>query len=299
MEAERKYIDPFIEYLKFEKRYSTHTTRAYLNDLREFFYFVDRDHLSSDFGSLKTMVFRSYMVFLSEKGNEPKTIHRKISALQSLSKYLLKKQLIEADPLQKLKKPKISKKLPEGVDQVTMERLFEGFQNVTDYSILLKRFICSLLYSTGVRRAELVGLKQKDIDLYKDQVKVFGKRGKERLIPMTAFLKKEILVYLAIRKEKFPFYEGEDFILNKNGAPISSSQVYQLVRESLAMVTTSSKKGPHQFRHAFASHLLDEGAELTAVKELLGHSSLAATQVYTHQSIERLRTIYKKKHPKA
>jgi integrase/recombinase XerC len=189
--------------------------------------------------------------------------------------------------------------LAEGVDQVTMEKLFEAFQDVDDYLSSLKRILCSFLYSTGVRRAELVGLKQKDLDLSGSQLKVLGKRGKERIIPMTNFLKKEILRYLAIKKEKFPLYTGDEVFLHPKGTSLTVSHVYQFVRESLSMVTTSTKKGPHQFRHAFATHLLDEGAELAAVKELLGHSSLAATQVYTHQSIERLRDMYKKKHPKA
>ena len=299
MEAEETYIQSFIEYLQFEKRFSTHTTRAYHQDLREFYFFIQHSFEIQSFATVNSTVLRAYMVHLSAKGNQSKTIHRKISSLQSFSKYLLKKQLISKDPLQKIKKPKVSKKLVEGVDQVTMESLFEAFQEVDDYQSSLKRILCSFLYSTGVRRAELVGLKQKDLDLLGSQIKVFGKRGKERMIPMTNFLKKEILRYLATRKEEFPSFTGDEVFLHPKGTPLTVSHVYQFVRESLSMVTTSAKKGPHQFRHAFATHLLDEGAELVAVKELLGHSSLAATQVYTHQSIERLRDMYKKKHPKA
>ncbi len=299
MEAEDKIILSFIEYLQFEKRYSIHTTRAYHQDLCEFYFFIQQAFEIHSFAAVNSTVLRAYMVYLSEKGNQPKTIHRKISSLQSLSKFLLKKQFISADPLQKIKKPKVSKKLAEGVDQVTMEKLFEAFQDVDDYLSSLKRILCSFLYSTGVRRAELVGLKQKDLDLSGSQLKVLGKRGKERIIPMTNFLKKEILRYLAIKKEKFPLYTGDEVFLHPKGTSLTVSHVYQFIRESLSMVTTSTKKGPHQFRHAFATHLLDEGAELAAVKELLGHSSLAATQVYTHQSIERLRDMYKKKHPKA
>lgn len=299
MEAEDKIILSFIEYLQFEKRYSIHTTRAYHQDLREFYFFIQQAFEIHSYAAVNSTVVRAYMVYLSEKGNQPKTIHRKISSLQSLSKFLLKKQLISTDPLQKIKKPKVSKKLAEGVDQVTMESLFEAFEDVDDYLSSLKRILCSFLYSTGVRRAELVGLKQKDLDLSGSQLKVLGKRGKERIIPMTNFLKKEILRYLAIKKEKFPLYTGDEVFLHPKGTSLTVSHVYQFIRESLSMVTTSTKKGPHQFRHAFATHLLDEGAELAAVKELLGHSSLAATQVYTHQSIERLRDMYKKKHPKA
>jgi len=299
VEADQFFIQSFIDYLQFEKRFSSHTTRAYHQDLREFSFFIEESFEVTTFDQIASTMVRSYMVHLANRGNQPKTIHRKISALQSLSKFLLKKQLISVDPLQKIKKPKISKTLPEGIDQVTMERLFEAFQEVNDFQQGLRRILCAFLYSTGVRRAELVGLKQKDVDLLGSQIKVLGKRGKERIIPITNFLKKEILDYLAIRKAEFPLYDGEVFFLHPKGIPITASHVYQFVRESLAMVTTSPKKGPHQFRHAFASHLLDEGAELTAVKELLGHSSLAATQVYTHQSIERLRSIYKKKHPKA
>jgi len=299
VKAEETYLQSFIEYLQFEKRFSIHTTRAYRQDLREFYFFIQQAFEIHSFAAVNLTVLRAYMVYLSEKGNQPKTIHRKISSLQSFSKYLLKMQLISTDPLQKIKKPKVSKKLAEGVDQVTMEKLFEAFQDVDDYLSSLKRILCSFLYSTGVRRAELVGLKQKDLDLSGSQLKVLGKRGKERIIPMTNFLKKEILRYLAIKKEKFPLYTGDEFFLHPKGTSLTVSHVYQFVRESLSMVTTSTKKGPHQFRHAFATHLLDEGAELAAVKELLGHSSLAATQVYTHQSIERLRDMYKKKHPKA
>jgi integrase/recombinase XerC len=299
VKAEETYLQSFIEYLQFEKRFSIHTTRAYHQDLREFYFFIQQAFEIHSFAAVNLTVLRAYMVYLSEKGNQPKTIHRKISSLQSFSKYLLKMQLISTDPLQKIKKPKVSKKLAEGVDQVTMEKLFEAFQDVDDYLSSLKRILCSFLYSTGVRRAELVGLKQKDLDLSGSQLKVLGKRGKERIIPMTNFLKKEILRYLAIKNEKFPLYTGDEFFLHPKGTSLTVSHVYQFVRESLSMVTTSTKKGPHQFRHAFATHLLDEGAELAAVKELLGHSSLAATQVYTHQSIERLRDMYKKKHPKA
>lgn len=299
MKAEDKIIQSFIEYLQFEKRYSIHTTRAYHQDLREFYFYIQQTFEVSSFAEVQPTMFRSFMAYLSEKRNQPKTIHRKISSLQSFSKFLLKKQLISADPLQKIKKPKISKRLTEGVDQVTMEKLFEEFQEVVDYPMVLKRILISMLYSTGMRRAELVSLKQNDIDLSGSQIKVFGKRGKERIIPMTNFLKKEILNYLASRNMEFPLFDGDDFFLHPQGKSMTVSHIYQFVRESLSMVTTASKKGPHQFRHAFATHLLDEGAELAAVKELLGHSSLAATQVYTHQSIERLRDIYKKKHPKA
>jgi integrase/recombinase XerC len=299
MEAHEVEISEFIGYLSFEKRYSPHTTRAYHQDLREFYFYIGSEFKTNSIRQVTLRMVRAYMAHLSSAGMGNKTIHRKISSIQSYCKYLLKNGQIDKDPLQRIQKPKLSKKLPETLDQITLERLFERLSEGVGWENSITRIIISILYCTGIRRAEIQGLKINDLDLSKRQLKVFGKRSKERMIPITEFLKKEILLYLSQRELIQGAQHEPSLLIDQKAQALTSVKIYSIVRSALSMVTTADKKSPHMLRHAFASHLLDEGAELTAVKELLGHTSLAATQIYTHHSIERLRTIYKNKHPKA
>lgn len=297
MEASIEYND-FLNYLRFERRYSDHTTRAYQTDLREFYFYLDSVYGLHSIQEVKALHIRSWMVQLTEAGRTATSIHRKISSLKSYCKYLLKIGALEKSPVARIVKPKQAKKLPITVDEPAIHRLFdeivwpEGFVGQRD------RLILAMLYSTGMRRAELVGLKLSDVDLGKKQLKVFGKRAKERIIPINSFLFIELNQYLSdINKQEQS--DHRMLLVDDRGKPVTAGFIYRKVTHYLSQVSTAEKRSPHVLRHAFATHLLDHGAELNAVKELLGHAGLAATQIYTHNSIEKLREVFKSKHPKA
>lgn len=294
--ADHQYpITDFLDYIKFEKRYSQHTLISYQNDLEQFFGYLTQFD-SPAIPNITATFIRSWLAEL--KGEEQltaKSINRKISTLKSFFKYQLKKGVIKTSPMTTITAPKISKRLPQFVKENDIETLFNHVEFTDDWKGRTSRLILLLFYSTGIRLSELVNLKETQVDHYNRQVKVLGKGNKERVIPVSAELIAELKKYIAESPQK----ECLNVFINEKGKPLYPRYVYDAVKKHLAAVTTLDKKSPHILRHTFATHLMNNGADLNAVKELLGHSSLAATQVYTHNTIEKLKDVFKKAHPKA
>ncbi|MBS1510376.1 MAG: tyrosine-type recombinase/integrase [Bacteroidetes bacterium] len=292
-------IQEFLVYLKFQKRYSQHTVLSYENDLSAFSTFTD-----STFGSLavidvKPAIVRTWLASLKDGGMESKSINRKISALRSFFKFLLREEHITVSPMGTIVAPKVSKRLPQFVEKSDINTLFDYVEFPDDWQGKTDRLLMQLLYQTGMRRAELVSLKENHIDTARKTLKVLGKGNKERIIPVGEALLRDIHDYIKAKKQKFEIVESEVLLVNEKGKKLNPRYVYASVNKYLALVTTIDKKSPHVLRHTFATHLMNNGADLNAVKELLGHSSLAATQIYTHNTIEKLKDIHKKAHPKA
>ena len=296
-------LESFLNFLRFEKRYSQHTIISYQTDLEQFSSYLDKTYKdkTSDpsIGASEVSHFyiRSWMGQMVEEGMSPRSINRKISALKSFYKFLIKRGEVEKNPTLKIVSPKTSKRLPAYVEQDKMENLFSGIEFATDFPGIRDRILLELLYSTGMRRAELMNLRQTDLDFGHRYLKVLGKGNKERLIPFDHKLKDNLQAYLKDVNQLFPHTEW--LIVNDKGEKMAPETVYRTVKKYLSMVTTLDKRSPHILRHSFATHLSNNGADLNAIKELLGHSSLAATQVYTHNNIEKLKDIFKQSHPKA
>jgi integrase/recombinase XerC len=241
---------------------------------------------------------RTWMAALTLQKVQPRSINRKISSLNAFFKFCMVQGLMDANPANAIKVLKTRKRLPSYVEKDQMERLLEGPYFTSDFSGVTDKLVLSILYHTGIRVSELVGLKELQVELTRNQLKVLGKGNKERIIPVHPGLSELVRVYLQEKRHIFSEQPHPNLLLSKKGLPLNARQVYDTVKKYLSLVTTAEKKSPHVLRHSFATHLTGNGAELNAVKELLGHSSLAATQVYTHNSIERLRDIHKKAHPK-
>ncbi|MFA6946340.1 MAG: tyrosine-type recombinase/integrase [Pedobacter sp.] len=292
------FIEQFIQYLKFEKRFSPNTVTAYQKDLGQFLDFIDAKE--ADWLNITHQQVRGWMVGLMDQGNEAKTINRKISSLRSFYKFLQRNEWIETNPMIHVRAPKIPGRLPVVITEQKMDKLLDGgFVFRDDFSGLRDRLIIELLYGTGIRLAELVGLKDGDVDSYEQQIRVLGKRNKQRIIPIHSSLSKLIADYKRQKLNQNFDTKGAALIVTDNGRDVYPKFVYRTVKLVLSAVSTHDKKSPHILRHSFATSLLNRGADLNAIKELLGHSSLAATQVYTHNSVEKLKSIYKQAHPKA
>ncbi|MFN3528767.1 MAG: tyrosine-type recombinase/integrase [Bacteroidia bacterium] len=291
--------EAYINYLRYEKRASVHTLAAYGNDLSQLGLYLASTYDIKAIHEAGHQELRSWMVFLLQGGLSPKSINRKISTVKAYFKFLRRTGKISQDPSQRLVRPKLPKRLPMVVGQDQMTNLLEGDLFEDSFEGLRDKTIIELLYGCGIRRAELIGLKINDVDLRQSTIRVLGKRNKERIIPMSPLLCRQIDVYLSQRRELFKNVSETAFFLTAKGKPMYPRLVYDIVKSQLSAVTTIAQKSPHILRHTFATHLLDNGADLNAVKELLGHSSLAATQVYTHNSIEKLKEVYRKTHPKA
>ncbi len=293
----QKAIQDFLNYIQHEKRYSLHTLESYKNDLLQFQAFVSTNGTSNEVSAANHLDIRNWMVSLMQDGISPRSINRKVSALKSFYKFLLRKGELKKNPLAKVQTPKMSKRLPVFVGQPNMERLLSQIEFPEGVEGQQDKLIIELLYGTGIRRSELIGLKHTDLDAYQSQIKVLGKGNKERIIPGHSNLIQSIKQFLSSKSEA-----GEEagifLFTDENGKQISASHVYNTVKKYLSLITTINKKSPHVLRHSFATHLMNNGADINAVKELLGHSSLAATQVYTHNTIDRLKEIYKQAHPK-
>ncbi len=290
------YLQEFIDYLSYQKRFSVHSITAYQNDLDTFWAYANQEGYTT-LNELNHLVIRSWLVSLMESGMEARSVNRKISTLKSYYKFLIREEKVELNPMAKIISPKTAKKLPVFVDITHMENLFDfdvfepGFEGHRNRMILL------LFYQTGMRLSELTGLKKGDIDFSNGQLKVLGKRNKERIIPFTLHFKKELEDYIQVIPSEYA--AGAYLFAQKNGKKLYPKQVYNLVNAALSHVTTIHKKSPHVLRHTFATHMLNNGADLNAIKEILGHANLSATQVYTHNSIEKLKNVHKQAHPKA
>ena len=292
-------IHNFIDYLKYQKRYSVHTVRSYQDDLTQFF-----DYLVEQFGNVALAhinhhYVRSWLAALKESGIASKTINRKISSLKSFFKYLIRSGVLDQTPMNKVIAPKIGKRLPDFVKVEDANKLLNSLKNTDDWKSLNTRMLITLFYNTGVRLSELINLKENQVDYHKKQIKLLGKGNKERIIPVSPEVLLTIKDYVRLKNKEFE--NSQPYLLvTEKGAKMYPKYPYLAVRGFLEKeVKTLGKKSPHVLRHSFATHLSNNGADLNAIKELLGHSSLAATQVYTHNTIEKLKNVYKKAHPKA
>lgn len=293
------FLQPFLDYLKFEKRYSKHTLTSYQADITDF-----SDYLETHFGgiALKEVshsFVRSWLTTLMERGLTAKTINRKISSLKSFFKYHLRTGAIDATPMIKVISPKIGRRLPVFIKEEDTIKLVAALdQSTEDWKSLNTKMLITLFYATGMRLSELIGLKEKQIDFSNSQIKVLGKGNKERLLPVSAEVMAMIREYQRLKMEEFEVADDR-LLVTEKGKKMYPKYAYLLVNKILGQASTLDKKSPHVLRHTFATHLMNNGADLNAVKELLGHSSLASTQVYTHNTIEKLKDVHKKAHPKA
>ncbi|SEB12720.1 tyrosine-type recombinase/integrase [Pedobacter hartonius] len=292
-------VESFLTYIQHEKRYSPHTVLAYRTDLLHFAGFMAGTYEMQP-EDARHVHIRDYMVRLMEEQIGANSIGRKLSSLRSFYKYLYRRKVIAASPMSMIKAPKVPERLPVFVDEERLNYLLdsgeffdESFPSVRD------KVVIEMLFGTGMRLAELLGLQAADIDFYEETVRVLGKRKKERIIPLPKQLVLQLKTYIELKSlQKFNNKSEGLFVTNK-GAPVYPLFIYKIVNSYLTYISTQDKKSPHVLRHSYATSLLNRGADLNAIKELLGHASLAATQVYTHNSIERLKTIYKQAHPKA
>lgn len=291
-------IDSFLKYIEFEKRYSKHTVTSYKNDLEQFSVFLSGVDPQLNLQLVSYPHIRSWIISLVEDGVSPSSVNRKMASLRSYYKFLHKSGLLKKDPTVQLKALRTSKRLPQFAQESEMERLFEHVEFGDDFSGLRDWLMLELLYATGMRRSELTQLKVASVNLVKSQIKVLGKRNKERIIPLNKEVEELIQKYLQMRNEAYGNVNNF-LLLTDKGEPLYDGFVYRKVKKYLGATTSLEKKSPHILRHTFATHLLNNGADLNAVKELLGHSSLAATQVYTHNSLDKLKKVFEQAHPKA
>ncbi|WP_442590314.1 tyrosine-type recombinase/integrase [Pedobacter sp. AW31-3R] len=292
-------VESFLKYIEQEKRYSLHTVEAYRTDLLQF-----TDFLTTTFELLpeaaKYVHIRDFMVYLVEAGIGASSIGRKLSALRSFYKHLHRMGTISSSPMAKIKAPKTAKRLPVFIDDGKLDELLDSEEFFNDsFPSVRDRLIIETLFGTGMRLSELLGLKDQDVDFYRETIKVMGKRKKERIIPIPKQLVNQLKDYLQLKTLQNFNNKTDDLFVTNTGTAVYRQLIYQTVKRYLTYVSTQDKRSPHVLRHSYATSLLNRGADLNAIKELLGHASLAATQVYTHNSIERLKTIYKQAHPKA
>ena len=292
------YKDNFITYLRFEKHYSVHTLSAYEKEIDQFLSFAEQE--SYTFDAIDFKFLRYYFSTLREAGKEVRSINRAISALKSFYKFLLREGLCSKNPMSLIKSLKVPQKLPTIVEKDklvqlldNLEQELESFEDIRDFIVL------ELLFGTGIRVSELIKIKEIDVDFYNKKILILGKRSKERFVPINNTLLEELKRYLLEKKQQNFQNIIPELVVTKEGKPAYRELIYKIVKKYLSMITSQKKRSPHVLRHTFATALLDNGADLNAIKELLGHAGLSATQVYTHNSAERLKSIYKQAHPKA
>lgn len=293
------YKDLFLKYLQFEKRFSVNTVKSYENDLRQFTEFVIFNFEHDNIHLIDEKCVRAWVVSLMGKDFSVITINRKISTLKTFYKFLLREGEIKSNPMDKVISPKISKKLPSFVEEKQINKLLDEYSFGEDFTGIRNKTIVEMFYNTGMRLSELIGLTDNSIDFNNNTVKVLGKRNKERIIPLQVSFIKSIKGYIKVRDAEFEKMRYQCFFVSDKGNKMYEKLVYNIVNKYLNLVTTIEKKSPHILRHTFATHLLNRGADLNAIKELLGHANLAATQVYTHNTFEKLKSIYKQAHPRA
>lgn len=289
--------EEFIKYLQFEKRYSAHTLVAYKTDLGQFILFMSESVGAFEFKDITSKQIRAWIVTLMDEGVSARSVNRKISTVKSFYKYLMRQGITETNPADLVTKPKVGKKLPTFVQEKNLDQLLDVGFFPSDFEGVRDKLIVSLLYGTGIRLAELKDLSIKNVNQKEYTLKVRGKRNKERIVPYPHSIDSLLKEYLKHRNE---ISGNTDFLfLTSTGKQLYDKLIYRVVNKYLTMVTTVSKKSPHVLRHSFATHLLNNGADLNAVKELLGHANLSATQIYTHTTFEKLKEIYKQAHPRS
>ena len=292
-------LKAFLDYLLLEKKYSQLTVNAYKKDIETFLNFVNEEDQTTTIKEVHYSQIRSWIVSLVQKDITNRSINRKISALNSFFKFLLKIEEVNLNPLSKHKALKTSKKVQIPFSEKEIATVLDQINHDQDFEGLRNKLIIELFYSTGIRRIELINIKLKDVDLINKTVKILGKRNKERIIPLLPMIVNSVNSYKLERNKLEIITDNEYLFLTKKGVKIYETLVYRIINDYFSKASSKVKKSPHILRHSFATHLLNEGAELNAVKELLGHSSLAATQVYTHNSIAELKKVYAKAHPRS
>lgn len=290
-------VSEFLTYLEKIKKLSRHTIISYQNDLSLFLSYLTNEIGQPDLTKANHQHVRGFIAKLMDENNSPKTVNRKLSCLKSFYKYLLQQQIISVNTISKVQGPKTPKTLPVFVEEANMDQLLDKLCFSDNFDGLQNKLILNLLYQTGIRRSELTGLKNNDIDIYNSEIKVLGKRNKERIIPVSIDLKRNLEQFMNV-KTTMELSSDFMFVTTKN-KPLTASQVYSIVKKHLTLVTTLHKRSPHVLRHTFATHLLNNGADINAVKELLGHVNLSATQIYTHNTIEKLKKTYLQSHPRS
>lgn len=292
MDANR---NSFLEYLQYEKRFSNHTILAYSNDLAQFSNYLHKEYEVKELQEISHTLIRSWIVSMMDAKVSARSVNRKITTLKTFYKYLLRQQLVKENPMLKIQSPKTSKRLPVFVEKDNMDTLLDTIEFGSDFDGERNKLLVEMLYATGMRLSELINLKQTDVSLGNLQLKVLGKRNKERIIPFSNELKQQLQVYL-----EHPEVKNKEYLfITKTGKKMYEKFVYRVVNKYLSLVTSIQKKSPHVLRHTFATHMLNNGADLNAIKELLGHANLSATQVYTHNTVEKLKKVHKQAHPKA
>jgi len=298
-DTETSPVQEFLDYLTFQKRYSKNTIISYENDLRGFFEFILLEYKITAVNEVNPSIVRTWLASLKENKVASKSVNRKISSLKSFFKYQLRLKKITLNPVATVSSLKVSKRLPSFVDEKSIHNLLNhdffpaSFEGKTDYLIF------EILYQTGIRRSELINLKESDINKNSGTIKVLGKGNKERIIPVNNQLVRIVDEYILEKRNEFPELISRELLVSKKGKPLNPKYVYNIVKKYLGEVSTNQRKSPHVLRHSFATHLTNNGAEINAIKELLGHSSLAATQIYTHNTIEKLKQVHKQAHPKS
>ena len=297
----REYISLFISYLRYERNYSVHTVNSYCNDLSQFIEFLEKKEAiegeSFDLARVDADIVRQWMMSLMERSLSPTSVNRKLSSLRSFFKYLVSRDIIQKHPLKLVFGPKKPKSLPYFIKERDIVGILDADISVSDFKNIRDQLILEMFYETGIRLSELVGIKDADVDMDAMLLKVTGKRNKQRLIPFADRLKEMIIHYINVRKCKVDA-GGSFLFVRKDGRPVTSAIVYYVVKKSLSGIPTLAKRSPHVLRHTFATSMLNDGAEMSAVKNLLGHSSLASTSVYTHVTFEELKKVYNA-HPRA
>jgi integrase/recombinase XerC len=292
-------IQEFLNYLAFQKRYSRHTIISYQNDLTAFFDFIILQYSSTGLQEISASIVRSWLASLKEKKATSKTINRKISALKSFFKYQLKIGTVAVSPMAAVNSLKTSRRLPSFIGEKDMNTLFKYVDFPETWEGRTNALLLMIFYQTGMRLSELISLKELQVDKSNGAIKVSGKGNKERVIPVSNQLLKEIDGYLTEKKKLFKQVESAHLLINKKGKSLYPKYVYNIVKKYIGAVSTNERKSPHVLRHSFATHLTNNGAGINAIKELLGHSSLASTQIYTHNSIEKLKEVHKLSHPRS
>ncbi|QCR23637.1 tyrosine-type recombinase/integrase [Pontibacter sp. SGAir0037] len=292
-------MDLFFKYLQYEKRYSTHTLTSYHTDLGQFATYLEQVYEITDPAEADHTIIRSWILSLVHNHIQPRSINRKIACLRSYYRFLLSQQRIQVNPMLRIRAPKVSKKLPGFVPEEPFNTLLDSFTFEENFEGYRDKLILEFLYGTGIRLSELISIEESDIDLRARTVRVLGKGNKERIVPVNDSLYTCIETYLAYKRQYIPDNNSKTLLVTSKARPLYPKFVYRVVKKFISMITTSEHNSPHVLRHSFATHLLNKGADLNAIKDLLGHASLAATQVYTHNSIEKLKSVFEKAHPKA
>jgi len=292
-------LNTFFKYLEYEKRYSKHTLLSYENDLKQFKSFLENQSLLHDLLKAEHRHIRAWVVQLMQEGIKPKSINRKIVSLRTFYKFAISREAIQQNPTQKIKALKVSKDLPQFVQEKEMDNLLNLLEFPDDFEGSRDALIMELLYGTGIRLAELLNLKYSDFNLSSKTIRILGKGNKERIIPFHSKILERLNNYISHKNKMFIGNEAGPLIVSINGNDAYPMMINRITKKYLNQVTTISKTSPHVLRHTFATHLLNKGADLNAVKDLLGHSSLAATQVYTHNSLDKLKKVFDQAHPKA